>query len=534
MTLTDIGANPLFLSARWLADVAGQLGPPDSAAGSTVAFRMEVTDPPPTVLTGVDIRVDLASGRLGVASASGPRPGLLIRGPYAAARELLLGSAEQRVRIFERGDIEAIGNFSLLFFIDAALQRDQSQCVATLKAHTAADPRFLLCRSAPAAVEPASDVPYPEGDESVECARVALPLTLRALEYEVGTSTPGAQIYVSQAGRPVADAGLGFARPGVSMTRRSMPLWYCCGKPLLSVALGKLWEEGLYDFHLPVASYLPEFGSAGKAAITSAELLTHTGPVPTGIDPLHGVVAGPDVERHRRAFALAVADDAGRTHRINYSQWWAWFVLAQLVPAIDGRDYVSYVEQEILRPCGIEATRIHLSPSDFADFGSRLPMIYVSNLGDTPQPTHWWSTEAAATRCIPGVNTRGPLRDLGKLFEMLLSGGTGPAGRVISPTTVSALTARHRTGLYDRYGNADWALGFRLECRHISREYTSFGSHTSPRSYGHDGLWTAVVFADPDAELVVAIHLNGKVEHNRHRKRILCLADAVYQDLRLS
>jgi len=43
---------------------------------------------------------------------------------------------------------------------------------------------------------------------------------------------------------------------------------------------------------------------------------------------------------------------------------------------------------------------------------------------------------------------------------------------------VVTLTACYRNGLSDRYGNADWALGFRLEWRRIFPEYASFGAHT--------------------------------------------------------
>ena len=42
-----------------------------------------------------------------------------------------------------------------------------------------------------------------------------------------------------------------------------------------------------------------------------------------------------------------------------------------------------------------------------------------------------------------------------------------------------------------------------------------------------------MAFADPDAELVVAVHLNGKTRHKRHRERILGICDAVYEDLNL-
>ncbi|MEV4505662.1 serine hydrolase domain-containing protein [Streptomyces klenkii] len=527
-----------FLSTAWLA--AGRsLERPPAGVRDTVTLRLELTDPPPGAPPAVDVAVDLAAGRLGVTAAAGEPPGLRITLPHAAARALLLGSPQERAGVFERGDVRAQGNFSLLFFIDAALRRDGSGHVAALRA--AAGPagaarETVGAKEASEATEAAGAeeaTRAKEAAEAVERAREALPGTVREIEREVGTSTPGAQLHVSLDGVTLADAGLGEARPGVPMTHRSLPLWYCCAKPLLSAALGRLWEAGAYDPYLPVAHYLPAFGGKGKESITSMDLLTHTGPLPTGDDPLHGVVAGPDGERLRRALGVAVPPRSRRAPGVNYSQWWAWFVLARILPAVDGRDYRPYVEEEILGPCGMADTRVHLTPEDFAAFGDRLPLIHVSNPGSAPQPTHWWSTEAATTRCIPGVNTRGPLSDLGRFLTMLLRGGDAPGGRVLAPTTAAALTARHRTGLYDRYGNADWGMGFRLECRHLGEEFTSFGTHTSPRSYGHDGLWTAVAFADPDAGLTVAVHLNGKVEHERHRERIIRIADAVYDDLRL-
>ena len=524
-----------YLSDAWLSLAAGLDPAPDPGRRSTVALRLTVADPPPGVHATVDVHVDLEAGRLAVTPAAGEPPGLLITLPYAAAYTLLLGAARPRAELVEAGDVTITGNFSLLFFIDAALQRDRSGRVAALRAATAVPPGHLP------SVEPEPETEI-QGAGMAQVDREALlragdtlPNTLRELRREVGTSTPGAQFYTSQDGKVLADVGLGLARPGVALTARSAPLWYCCAKPLLSVALGRLWEAGDFDPYRPVAHYLPEFGTKGKSRITAMELLCHTGPLPTGLDPLHGVVTGPDAERLRRALDVPVPvrgpeDRPG----INYSQWWAWFMLARLLPAIDGRDYVSYVEQQILRPCGMDRTRVCLTPEDYAAYGDRLPLIHVSNLGDVPQPTYFWSTRGATTRCVPGVNTRGPLSDLGRLFEMLLDGGTAPGGRVLAPTTVAALTARHRTGLTDRYGNADWGFGLRLECRSLGPEYTSFSRHASPRAFGHDGLWTAVVFADPEARLTVAVHLNGKVEHERHRERILRIADAVYQDLKLT
>ncbi|MET9801744.1 serine hydrolase domain-containing protein [Streptomyces sp. NPDC006368] len=531
--MPTLPATAGYLSDAWLSLAAGLDPTPDPARRSTVALRLTVTDPPPGVHATVDVRVDLEGGRLAVTPATGEPPGLLITLPYTAAYTLLLGAARPRAELLEGGDVTISGNFSLLFFIDAALQRDRSGHVAALRAGTAVPPGYVPWDEPEIGGEETGTAKSDR--EALARAADTLPGTLRELRREVGASTPGAQFYASLDGRVLADVGLGLARPGVALTARSAPLWYCCAKPLLSVALGQLWEAGDFDPYRPVAHYLPEFGTRGKSRITAMELLCHTGPVPTGLDPLHGVVTGPDTERLRRALDVPVPLTPSEDRPgINYSQWWAWFVLARLLPAIDGRDYVPYVEQKILRPCGMDRTRVCLTPEDYAAYGDRLPLIHVSNLGDVPQPTYFWSTRGATTRCVPGVNTRGPLSDLGRLFEMLLNEGTAPGGRVLAPTTVAALTARHRTGLNDRYGNADWGFGFRLECRSLGPEYTSFSRHASPRAFGHDGLWTAVVFADPEARLTVAVHLNGKVEHERHRERILRIADAVYQDLKLT
>lgn len=517
-----------FLSAGWLAAARSRLTPPPPVTRSTVAFRMRITDRQPGQLAAVDVRVNLTDGLLALDAAAGPEPGLLFTFDTAAATQLLLGTPLARAGIVERGDVEVAGNFSLIFFIDAALQRDHAGHVATLRALTARAPAGASELAGNPNPEPA-----PDQLAAVEHARTTLPSTMRLLEALITGSTPGAQLFVSRGAELAADVGIGLARPGVPMTNTSKVLWYCCAKPLLSVALGQLWEQGRFDPYRPVADYLPEFGVGGKEQVASWQLLTHTGPIPTGLDPLHGVVAGPDDIRHRLAFDVSPpqAPTSGTGSAINYSQWWSWFVLAELIPAIDGRSYVDYVNAEIIEPCGMTDTLVVLDDADFDEIGDQLPLIHVGNPGSSCWPTYWWSTKAATTRCIPGVNTRGSMADLGRFYRMLLAGGRVAEHQLVSPTTVVALTARHRYGKHDRWGNSDWGLGFRLECRQQGEEFTSFGSYTSGRSYGHDGLWTAVAFADPEQELAVAIHLNGKIEHEPHRVRILGLADAIYTDL---
>lgn len=520
-----------FLDAQWIDYANGAYAHLPLDPATTCRIGLTLTDAPQDVPSWVGMDVDLVSGRLRFARR-GPEenegnPRLTLS--WKAAAQLVLGSGLQRVRVFDSGDVHAEGYFSQLFIVDRVLQQDTGDILSSLRKRTAALPTDLgsPCWNG-------VDTTIPPEDEQVLAAAVdALPTAMRELSAEVGNSTPGAQLYVSHDGTPVASVGLGECRPGVPFRRDSPTLWYCCAKPLGAVAVGKLWEQGRLDPYAPISTYLPEFTGEGRERLTLFDVLTHTSPVPTGMDPLHGGLTAPEDVRRRLVSAMRIPAVSPSGRRINYSQWWGWFLLADVIRAVDGRDYARYVAEEILAPCGIVNTAMRLTSDEYAKLAERLPVIYIAGRGRAPHPTYWFSSEAGTTECIPGVNTRGPMSDLGRFFEMLLDGGKAPFGRIVRPTTVAALTARHRTGMDDGFGNADWGLGFRLECRHISEDTTSFSSYSSPRAYGHDGLWTAVVFADPAVRLVVALHLNGKVEHDRHRERMRRICDAIYRDLRL-
>lgn len=520
-----------FLSEAWLAETASAFATLPVNDASAVRFGFTVPDGPPGTVAEFGLLVDLGSGGVRVVRDDAPGNPCL-RLSYSATAAFLLGSARDRVRVFESSENVVTGNFTQIFFLDRTLQQDTGGVLGTLRRRTTGLPEGLGDIGWPGSV---SEVDTLDAELTADAAAETLPRTIAALRGEVGHSTPGAQLYVSRDGSRIADLALGTARPGVPFTRRSKALWYCCAKPLGSLAIGMLWERGLLDPFAPVSRYLPDFTGDGRERLTSAQILTHTGPVPTGLDPLHGCLYASDEQHRKLIHELRIPPGGWTGDRVNYTQWWGWLLLSDVIEAVDGRSYDRFVEQDILLPCEISGTtHVRLSAERFREIGDTLPVIYISAEGRPAQPTYWFSSEAASTCSLPGVNTRGPMADLGRLFEMLLAGGRAPGGRIASPTTIAAITGRHRSGIRDRFGNADWGLGFRLECRHLDPALTSFSRYSSPRAYGHEGLWTAVAFADPEADLVVALHLNGKTQHDQHRERITRLCDAVYTDLALT
>ncbi|MFC9842337.1 serine hydrolase domain-containing protein [Streptomyces sp. NPDC060223] len=526
------GRHPLF-STEWFACATAGSARLPLDESSAIRIRLDVTDAPRGTADTLLMLADLNTGTLRFLPGPAPeRPTLAFTLTHADAGTLLFGDQEQRVRLFEHGGLRLEGAFLFIFFLDRLLAQDAPGTLSALRSRTVGLPGGPAPTRWP---DLAGAGPAPEEKAALQEAEEVLPRTMAALRAEVGVSTPGAQLYVShRASGAVVSAALGESRPGTAFARDSWPIWYCCSKAVGAVAIGRLWEQALVDPEDPVATYLPWFRDSGRENITLFQILTHTTPVPMALDPLHGSCAAPVELRREQLRTMTVPPDSRPGERINYAPWWAWFLLAEVVRAVDGRSYERYLTEEILAPCGMDDTRVVLTPEEYRAAADRLPLIHIAGGGFPVQPTHWYATEAACTRPIFGLNMRGPVRDLGRFFEMLLAGGRGRNGRVLRPQTVTAMTSRQRVGLTDPFGNADWGLGFRVESRHLGEAYTAFSRHASLRAFGHYGLWTSLAFADPDAGLVAALHLNGKTLQDDHQRRTLAIGDALYQDLGLS
>src|SRR4029079_11759951 len=87
---------------------------------------------------------------------------------------------------------------------------------------------------------------------------------------------PGAMLYASIDGKPVADLAVGEARAGTPMTTDSLVIWFSMTKPSVAVSIAQQWERGNLELDDPVVRFLPEFGVHGKDTITLRHLLTHT------------------------------------------------------------------------------------------------------------------------------------------------------------------------------------------------------------------------------------------------------------------
>lgn len=343
----------------------------------------------------------------------------------------------------------------------------------------------------------------------------------------------GVQLYVSRNGKIVADGGMGEARPGFPMTSGTMNLWMSSGKPITAVAIAQLWEQGELALDDPVAEHLPEFAREGKERVTIRHLLTHTGGF------RHVETGWPESDWNEiidRICAAPLEPDWFPGLRAGYHTSTSWFILGEIVSSKTGEPFPRAVRARVCEPLGMRDSFAAL-PAEFYDrYADRLAMVSYREGGELHP--HDWETRERSAAALPGGSFRGPIRELGRFYEMCLNDGALDGIRIVSPQTIAAMTARHRTGMYDETFQhiIDFGLGFIIDSNLYGAETVpyGYGRFSSPRAFGHGGAQSSIGFADPEHGLVIAFVANGMPGEGQHNRRSRALVEAIFTDLSLN
>ncbi len=358
-----------------------------------------------------------------------------------------------------------------------------------------------------------------------------LPRTTKVLEDGIADGLHlGAQVYVSLDGKVIADGAIGEARAGVPMTPEHLIVWFSMTKATVAVSMAQLWERGLIDLDDPIAKHVPEFGVNAKERITIRHCLTHTGGFRTG-DAVLSSAKEPEAnwdEVVAGICAVPLEDGWVPGNNAGYHLTCGMTMLAEVLRRVGGRFYSQYVREEVFLPLGMDDCWVGMPLDQFESYGDRIGTMHHT-AGDAPIPLDRIDSKGSLTRCSPGGGGRGPMRQLGRMYEMLAGGGEREGIRLLGPQTVAAITARHRVGIFDQtFGIVlDWGLGFGIDS-------SSHGRHSSRRVFGHGGAQSSIAYCDPEFGLVVALQTNGMPGTDKHYVRLTALADAIYEDTGLA
>ncbi len=255
--------------------------------------------------------------------------------------------------------------------------------------------------------------------------------------------TPGIALAITDREGLLATRGYGYAdlAAGTPVTPETWFQHGSIGKSFSAIVALQLAEEEVLDLQAPVTRYLPWFAvGGGHAPITLHHLLTHTSGLPAGTD------FSPD--QRYETWALREVEAAAPGSRTRYSNA-GYRVLGLVLEAVTGQSYEEMVTQRILQPLGMHDTRAVIDNA----MRHRQATPYIDYYNDRPRrpehgvaPAPWFETNSA-DGCIAGTAA-----DLATYLRMLLNGGVGPQGRILSPESFALLTAPHAAFPWGDYG----------------------------------------------------------------------------------
>ena len=274
---------------------------------------------------------------------------------------------------------------------------------------------------------------------------------------------PGAVVLVARQGKVALFESLGAQDPatGQAMAKDSIFRIYSMTKPIVSVAIMMLMEQGRVMLNDPVCKHLPEFADQQVAVPVDADhpptlrpatrpatvhdLLRHTAGLTyefMGDLPVHSQYAQAHIgsrQRSNAAFSTALAAlpllaDPGSVWE--YSR--ATDVLGRLVEVLSGQTLSVFLEEKILCPLGMHETAFSVPAAQHGriaepyahdpDGGAPMPMIDIRN-------------EAAMSSGGGGLASTA--MDYARFLQFMLNRGELNGVRLLGPHTVDFMTADH-------------------------------------------------------------------------------------------
>ncbi|MCE2708558.1 MAG: serine hydrolase domain-containing protein [Bacteroidota bacterium] len=245
-------------------------------------------------------------------------------------------------------------------------------------------------------------------------------------------------------------------------------------KPIVSVALMTLYEEGKFQLDDPVSTYLPEYAnlqvvndptvgsSSGThpapSSITIRQVLSHTSGMSHGISSMtydkeiwDGIILNGKLktlkERTEALADMPLAFDPGIKWNYSFSP----DVVGRLVEVISGKDLSTYLQEEIFTPLEMKNSGYNLTEEQ----KKRVKVVY-SFAADQSLQRALAQPKTSENTLFAGVNALfTSTADYLRFAEMMLNQGEWNGKRILKPETVALITQDHTSNIRYRLSTKD-------------------------------------------------------------------------------
>ncbi|MBC7800665.1 MAG: beta-lactamase family protein [Gemmatimonadaceae bacterium] len=286
---------------------------------------------------------------------------------------------------------------------------------------------------------------------------------------------PGAVLMVARRGKLAYTETIGFRdqKEAVAMTPDTVFRLYSMTKPMTSVAVMMLVEEGRIGLADPVSRYLPAFGKAPVSVVRADateqvaaerpiriyDLLRHTSGLAYGELTANAPVRDAYVRGGLRsdtldyesrslspeAFTQAVAAaPLARQPGTTWEYGVSVDVLGRVVEAVSGQRLEAFLDDRLFKPLRMADTGFSLRD---AAQGRRLALHSGVDPAAGNKPVGMIDVSSPPGNASGGAGAIGTAGDYLRFGQMLVNGGVLDGARILSPATIRLMTTDHVAGL---------------------------------------------------------------------------------------
>ena len=285
-------------------------------------------------------------------------------------------------------------------------------------------------------------------------------------------------------------------------------------KPITSVGVMMLVDEGKLRIEDPVEKYLPEFKGQMLIAkrdqvtitlkkparpITIKDLLTHT----SGLQSMGAGGLANLYTKRDRSLAEAALYFSQRPLEFEPGSKWSYCnsgidTLGRLIEVASGMSYEAFLQKRIFEP-------LHMTDTTFYPTAAQLERstpIYGKKNGKLfVAPNDLIDLPPGARHPIPAGGLYSTGADLARFYQMMLGRGELGKVRILSEESVKAMTGNQIGGLHAGFApGMAFGLGWG-----VVKEPQGVTASLSPGSFGHGGAFGTQAWLDPKKDLFTVL-----------------------------
>jgi CubicO group peptidase (beta-lactamase class C family) len=362
--------------------------------------------------------------------------------------------------------------------------------------------------------------------ESVGMSAARLARLDAMLQAEIAAGKlPGMVVAVARRGKVVYQKAFGVANLQTREPLRPDALFrlYSMTKPIASVGLLTLYEQGKFRLTDPLDRYLPQFANVkvykgadanGKPILaapsrkpTIQDAFRHTLGLASGLgqSPVDALYREAGLSMGQLDSVAQEVDKLG-TVPLLYDPGERWVyglghdVQARLIEVFSGLSYGEYLQRTIFGPLGMRDTMFGVP----AKLKARFPLVYSPGRDGTLTPDTADSYARFTDHHFATLSLSGSAADYLRFAQMLLNGGELDGVRVLGTKTVELMRQNHLPPNIPSIAAGSTATGWGLGVS-VTLDVPALGRLNSVGSFGWSGAATTTFSVDPQEKLTYVI-----------------------------